>query len=77
MWPHLDMAPRIAPQVYSALTGVRDVKWRAMDGGGNFSAEWRSSAAENVNSFPWALELSITLATGEQYTRLFAVSAGH
>ena len=77
MWPHLDMAPRIAPQVYSALTGVRDAKWRAMDGGGNFSAEWRSSAADSVNSFPFGLELAITLTTGEQYTRLFALSAGH
>lgn len=73
MWPNLDMAPRVAPQVYAALTGVREAKWRSMDSAGNFGAAWGSSAPDDVNSFPSALELSITLASGEQYTRLFAI----
>ena len=76
MWSALDMAPRGTPQAHAALTGVRDVKWRAMDRAGNFVAEWRSTGAEGATYFPTALELSITLTTGEQYTRLFALPAG-
>ncbi len=76
MWPQLDMAPRILPQAYPALSDVRDAKWRAMDRAGNLNAEWRSTGAEGKSYFPTALELSITLASGEQYTRLFNLSAG-
>ena len=76
MWPSLDMAPRVLPQVYAALTDVRDARWRAMDRAGNYVAEWRSTGAQDVTYFPSALELSITLASGEQYTRLFTLLAG-
>ena len=77
IWPNLDMAPRVLPQAYDALMDVRDARWRAMDRAGNFVAEWRSTGAGGANYFPTALELSITLASGEQYTRLFTLSAGH
>lgn len=76
MWPQLDMAPRVLPEAYPALSDVRDAKWRAMDRAGNLVAEWRSTGAEGKTYLPTALELSITLATGEQYTRLFNLSAG-
>ena len=76
MWPSLDMAPRTLPQVHAALTDVRDARWRAMDRAGNFVAEWRSTGAQDVTYLPSALELSITLASGEQYTRLFTLSVG-
>ena len=76
MWPQLDMAPRISPEAYPALSDVRDAKWRAMDRAGNLVAEWRSTGAEGKTYLPTALELSITLASGEQYTRLFNLSAG-
>ena len=76
MWPQLDMAPRISPEAYPALSDVRDAKWRAMDRAGNLNAEWRSTGAESKTYFPTALELSITLVSGEQYTRLFNLSAG-
>ena len=76
MWPQLDMAPRVLPEAYPALSDVRDAKWRAMDRAGNLVAEWRSTGAEGKTYLPTALEFSITLATGEQYTRLFNLSAG-
>ena len=76
MWPALDMAPRSVPQAHAALTDVREAKWRAMDRAGNFVAEWRSTGAGGATYFPTALELSVTLATGEQYTRLFTLAAG-
>lgn len=76
MWPSLDMAPRAVPQVHATLTNVRAMQWRAMDRAGNYAAEWQSTGAENVTYFPAALELSITLSSGVQYTRLFTLSAG-
>ena len=76
MWPNLDMAPRVSPQVHTALEGVREARWRAMDRAGNYVAEWRSTGAEGATYLPAALELSITLASGEQFTRLFALPAG-
>ena len=76
MWPQLDMAPRILPQAHAALTDVREAKWRAMDRAGNFVSEWRSTGAEGATYFPSALELSITLSSGEKYTRLFPLAAG-
>ena len=76
MWPQLDMAPRVLPQAHAALTDVREAKWRAMDRAGNFVSEWRSTGAEGATYFPSALELSITLSSGEQYTRLFTLAGG-
>lgn len=81
LWPSLDSAPRSVPQVYPALREVRDAKWRAMDRGGNWQNVWRStpvaagaaSAAAAPGVYPAALELSITLANGEQFTRVFAL----
>lgn len=76
LWPSLDMAPRTAPAAHDALTGVREANWRAMDRSGNFFAEWRSNGPQDVATFPTAVELAITLSSGEQYVRLFALPAG-
>ena len=76
IWPALDMAPRTQPQAHEALTDVREATWRAMDRAGNLVADWQSKPVQGTTYFPQALELSITLATGEQYTRLFALSVG-
>ena len=74
-WTSLDMAPRVTPQVYAALSDVRDAKWRAMDRAGNYAAEWQSNVRD-LTYLPAALELSITLSSGEQYTRLFTLPLG-
>ena len=79
LWPSLDAAPRTSPQAYPALTQVSDAKWRAMDRGGNWQNVWRStpvgtSALTNVPSAkPVALELTVTLSSGEQFIRVFAL----
>ncbi len=82
MWPSLDAAPRTSPLAYPALTQVSDAKWRAMDRGGNWQNVWRSTPAggsthNNIpGAFPTALELTITLSNGEQFTRVFVVRLG-
>ncbi|MEO8103411.1 MAG: type II secretion system minor pseudopilin GspJ [Betaproteobacteria bacterium] len=76
LWPSLDSAPRSAPQAYPALTGVRDAKWRAMDRAGNWQNVWRSTPVGSTTApgaYPAALELTLTLASGEQFTRVFAL----
>ncbi len=81
LWTSLDNAPRTAPRAHPALTGVREAKWRAMDGGGSWQNVWRStpvgtsgaSPAIAASLFPAALELSITLLSGETFTRVFAL----
>ena len=80
LWPSLDNAPRTAPRAYPALGQVRDAKWRAMDRGGNWQNVWRSTpvgGAAAPSAYPAALELTITLANGEQFTRVFALRAGN
>ena len=47
-----------------------------MDRAGNYDVKWHSTGPQEVNYFPSALELSLTLASGEQYTRLFTLSVG-
>jgi general secretion pathway protein J len=76
LWPSLDMAPRTVPAAHDALTGVREASWRAMDRSGNFFAEWKSNGPQEVATIPTALELAITLASGERYVRLFTLPAG-
>ena len=79
LWPSLDSAPRTAPQAYPALGRVREAKWRAMDRAGNWQNVWRSTpvggaaAAGGPGAYPAALELTITLDSGEQFTRVFAL----
>ena len=81
LWPSLDSAPRTVPRAVPALTGVREAKWRAMDGGGNWQNVWRSTPVSSSGAtstiapslMPAALELSITLANGETFTRVFAL----
>ena len=81
LWPSLDSAPRTVPRAVPALTGVREAKWRAMDGGGNWQNVWRSTPVSTSGAtstiapslMPAALELSITLANGETLTRVFAL----
>ena len=81
LWPSLDSAPRTVPRAYPALTGVREAKWRAMDGGANWQNVWRSTpvGASSANPviapslLPAALELSVTLSSGETFTRVFAL----
>jgi general secretion pathway protein J len=76
LWTSLDVAPRTVPLAYTALSGVREAKWRALDRAGNWQNVWRSTSigdGDRPGLFPAALELTLTLANGEQYTRVFAL----
>lgn len=82
IWPSPDAAPRSMPRAWPALANVREAKWRAMDRAGHWQNVWRSTPVGAVASglapglFPAAIELSITLANGEQFVRVFALRRG-
>jgi general secretion pathway protein J len=80
-WPALDQAPRTTPAAYPALSNVTQAKWRALPAGGsaNWQTDWPAAPSncarveKGAAIFPAALELSLTLTTGETITRVFAL----
>ncbi len=78
--PALDQAPRSEPQIHTALKNIRDAKWRALDRNNNWRSDWPATGcAQNekvATLLPVALELSVTLATGEMVKRVFVVRGG-
>ncbi len=77
LWPHPDAAPRSSAQAYAALGGVADLKLRALDARGNWQPRWPLAAAgAAAETFPAAVELTLTLRSGESVTRLFAMRGG-
>lgn len=82
LWPALDQAPRSVAAAYPALKNVREAKWRAL---GNLADSWRAEWPQapascelpdpKVSVFPRALELTITLNSGETLSRIFFLRA--
>lgn len=72
IWPGLDQAPRARPQVFAALKNVREASWRALHPTQSWLPGWDKLESDTL-TFPAALELSLTLATGEKITRTFAI----
>jgi general secretion pathway protein J len=86
LWPALDQAPRSQPEAYVTLANVRDAKWRALDRSGGASvgaSNWRydwpappsncARVEKGAAIFPAALELTLTMLSGETITRVFAL----
>jgi general secretion pathway protein J len=79
LWPALDQAPRAVPQTFAALENIREAKWRALDRSNNWRSDWPPAPAtcaqpdKNAPPLPQALELAVTLASGETVTRVFAL----
>jgi len=70
-WPFPDQAPLTKPLRYTLLEGVRDFHLRHLDVNGNWLDYWPVTA--QPANLPMALEVSITLASGEKITRMFAL----
>ena len=69
-WPALDQAPRVKPTRYPVLEGVRDFKLRYLDKSGIWQPQWQNP---DKYKLPNAAEVTLTLASGEVVTRLFAL----
>jgi general secretion pathway protein J len=71
-WPFLDQAPLTKPLRYPLLEGVREFHLRHMDAKGNWLEQW-PPGGQQTDILPAALEVAITLASGEKITRVFAL----
>jgi general secretion pathway protein J len=69
-WPALDAAPRAKIVRYPVLEGVGDFKLRHLDANGIWQPKWQNT---NLTLLPTALEVTLTLQSGEVVTRIFAL----
>lgn len=76
-WDALDQGPRAEPLVTALLRNVTSMDLRYLDGRGEWHAAWPSGgqAIDVRTSLPSAVEVAITLASGERIRRLFATAA--
>jgi general secretion pathway protein J len=70
-WPSLDQAPLTKPIRYPLLEGVSDFKLRYLDGSQNWQTQWPISGMPMTQ--PSAVEVVVTLVTGEKLTRDFVL----
>lgn len=70
-WPFPDQAPHVEPIRYPLLEGVREFHLRHLDGYGNWLEQWPPGG--QTGALPMALEVAVTLVSGEKITRVFAL----
>jgi len=72
-WPALDQAPGVKPLRYPLLEGVRDFKLRYLDGQRIWQLQWPALTSSSLLDKPRAIEVVLTLVSGEEVTRVFAL----
>jgi general secretion pathway protein J len=74
-WSVLDQAPRSEPAVAAVLRDVTAFDLRYLDRRGQWHASWPPpGTAAGETALPTAVEVGVTLASGERVTRLFPTS---
>ena len=71
VWPAVDLAPRSRPAVNPVLDKVAGFDLRYLDPAGMWQASWPVLGQEHP--LPRAVEVKLTLQSGEQITRIFAL----
>jgi general secretion pathway protein J len=77
-YPSIDAAPHDEATAYALLTGVQSMATRFLDAKGNWQTRWPVPATTNTGTakkepLPRAVALTITLVSGEDMTRVFAL----
>jgi general secretion pathway protein J len=70
-WPALDQAPQTQPVRYPLLEGVSDFKLRYLDGSQIWQTQWPVAGVPMTQ--PAAVEVAVTLASGEKIIRDFVL----
>lgn len=70
-WPFPDQAPHAEPIRYPLLEGVREFHLRHLDNYGNWLEQWPPGGQAGI--LPMALEVAVTLVSGEKIIRVFAL----
>jgi general secretion pathway protein J len=75
IWPVLDQGPRTVPRTYKLLNDVAELSLRYLDG-----KQWRDTWPKQnqgqqgqAPALPRAVEIAVTLASGEKITRVYAL----
>jgi general secretion pathway protein J len=71
VWPSPDGQPGVQPAAYVALEHVAAAQWQALDAEGRWVNAWPAGPA--ANALPRAISLRLTLAGGEEVTRVLAL----
>lgn len=78
VWPVLDQGPRTLPAVYALLGGVNSLAIRYMDRNKAWQSSWPlplSNATAAPQPIPIAVEVALTLDSGETITRVLLLSS--
>ena len=70
-WQTLDQPAGATPIRYTLLEGVREIKWRYLDTNNNWQTQWPLTG--NISNLPQAAEVTLTLASGDKLSRIFAL----
>ena len=77
VWPVLDQGQRTVPAVYPVLDGVTALRMRYLNATNQWVDSWPVGVANPATAprLPKAVEVSLTLESGEELTRLMLVSS--
>jgi general secretion pathway protein J len=77
-WTVLDQGPRTEPAVVAALRDVKDMQVRFLDRRGQWHLQWPPAGAPAPQqTVPAAIEVALTLASGERVVRLMPTATRH
>jgi len=71
IWPVLDRAPASAPEIYTLLEGVGNLRFRHLDASGNWQETWPVAGSNDM--LPRAVEVEVTFSDGLVLHRFFAL----
>jgi general secretion pathway protein J len=77
-WTVLDQGPRTEPAVVAALRDVKDMQVRFLDRRGQWHPQWPPAGASvPQRTVPAAIEVALTLTSGERVVRLMPTATRH
>lgn len=71
IWPVLDRAPSSAPEIYTLLDGVGNLRFRHLDANGIWQDSWPMAGGNDM--LPRAVEIEVTFSDGLMLHRVFAL----
>lgn len=77
VWPVLDQGPRTTPAVYPLLAGASSLTLRYLDANNAWQSSWPplTSGPPPAQNIPKAVEIALTLESGETITRLLLLNS--
>jgi general secretion pathway protein J len=77
-WTVLDQGPRTEPAVVAALRDVKNMQVRFLDRRGQWHLQWPpAGASAPQKAVPAAIEVALTLTSGERVVRLMPTATRH